>query len=136
MTIHATITGRLGRDPELKRTDKGTAMLRFSLASDHGWGDRKSTTWVGCTLFGRRAESMERILTKGAYIPGRGAGYTTENDDGKVWVNCNVDDVDLPPRSVNEGQRQGASSNYQPGSGGYGRDEAKGQQGGDDDIPF
>ena len=135
MTIHATITGRLGRDPEIKSTERGTPLLRFSMASDHGWGDRKSTTWVGCTLFGRRAESMGKILRKGSYITVRGAVYTTQSDDGKTWVNCDVDDVDLPPRSVNDGS-SGQSGSYVGGTstgeaGGYG-----GGQGGGDDIPF
>lgn len=129
MTIHATITGRLGADPELRSTASGTPMLRLRLASSHGWGDRETTTWVGCTMFGRRAESVARLLSKGSYVTVRGAVYETEGQDGRRYLNCDVDDIDLPPKSVNAGA---APAREQERPAAYGSQPT----GSDDDIPF
>ena len=100
------------------------------LASSHGWGDRETTTWVGCTMFGRRAESVARLLSKGSYLTVRGAVYETASEDGKRWLNCDVDDIDLPPRAVNAG----AAPATQERPAAYGTDRS--HNGGDDDIPF
>jgi len=45
MFNQVTALGRLGSDPELRYTPSGTAVANFSLATDVGWGDNKSTVW-------------------------------------------------------------------------------------------
>lgn len=66
--IHATIPGRLGNDAQLRRTQSGTPVLNFPLATDSGVGEKRSTSWVDCALFGRRAESLAPHLKKGSAI--------------------------------------------------------------------
>lgn len=66
--INATVTGRLGKDAEIKYTATGTMMLAFTVASDAGWGDNKHTNWVNCTMFGNRAEKLAPYLKKGTSV--------------------------------------------------------------------
>ena len=63
-----SITGRLGRDAELKTTQGGTKVLSFSIPDDIGWGDKKRTQWINCALFGERAEKVAQYLTKGTMV--------------------------------------------------------------------
>jgi single-strand DNA-binding protein len=68
-----TIAGRLGRDGELRRTQKGTAVLSFSIPDDVGYGEKKRTNWISCSIFGERAEKLEQYLTKGSMVMVTGA---------------------------------------------------------------
>lgn len=67
------LSGALGADPELRATSGGTAVLSFSLGvgerrrgADGQWTD--AVSWVPCTVFGRRAEALGRILRKGTRV--------------------------------------------------------------------
>ena len=42
---------RIGRDAEMKQTQSGSAMCRFSAAYDVGFGDNKRTQWIDVALF-------------------------------------------------------------------------------------
>jgi single-strand DNA-binding protein len=53
--------------PELRYladTNK-TPVLQFSLAASSGYGDKKITTWINCSLFGKRAEVLSEMVKKG-----------------------------------------------------------------------
>lgn len=60
-----TAVGRLGRDPELRYTEKGTAMATFSMACDSGFGENKKTVWFRVTCFGKTAEAVNEYAKKG-----------------------------------------------------------------------
>ena len=60
--------GRLGRDPELKATSKGTDMARFSIACDN---PGRSAQWVNITCFGRSAQAAKEFA-KGDLVLIRG----------------------------------------------------------------
>ncbi len=65
----AVVTGRLGRDPELRQTANGRALCRFSLATGRarrvGEGWVEETDWHDIVLWEGQAERAERILSKG-----------------------------------------------------------------------
>lgn len=63
-----TFTGRLGADAELRNTQSGEKVLGFNVANDIGFGDRKTTQWVACSLWGRRGEAVAPHLTKGTQV--------------------------------------------------------------------
>jgi single-strand DNA-binding protein len=63
-----TVTGRLGSNAEIRKTQDGTAVASFSIADDVGFGDKKSTQWIKCALFGKRAEALAQYLTKGSVV--------------------------------------------------------------------
>ena len=62
--------GNLGKDPELRYTtgQNPTAVCRYSIAVDKGYGEHKKTVWVNIVTLGNRAESDSRYLSKGKKI--------------------------------------------------------------------
>lgn len=68
MFNQAVVVGRLGRDPDLKITAKGTAVANFSVATDYGYGDSKKTTWFSIVAFGKTAEIVQKFLKKGSLV--------------------------------------------------------------------
>ena len=72
------LIGNLGKDPEVKYTQTGMAVARFSVATtdrvkdkDGNWQDR--TEWHNLVAFQRTAEIAAEYLKKGGkvYIEGR-----------------------------------------------------------------
>lgn len=61
----ALITGRLGRDAEVKETQNGNKVVSMSLAVDDGFGDKKQTFWVKFEAWGKQAEFLGKYGTKG-----------------------------------------------------------------------
>ncbi len=64
------LMGNLTRDPELRYTPKGTAVVKISLAVNRSWtndaGEKKEdVTFVECDGFGRTAEAIGQYLRKG-----------------------------------------------------------------------
>jgi len=46
--------GRIGTQPEIKQLKSGDDVASFSVAVDSGYGDKKVTTWLNVTLFGKK----------------------------------------------------------------------------------
>ena len=72
------LIGNLGRDPEVKYSQKGTAIAQFSLATTERWKDKggelkEHTEWFAAKAFGRRAEIVGENLHRGSrvYLEGR-----------------------------------------------------------------
>lgn len=72
------VVGNLGRDPELRYTPQGDAVCDFSIATNERKRDKAGefqdvTTWFKVTLWGKKAETASKYLTKGkpVYIEGR-----------------------------------------------------------------
>ena len=59
---------RIGRDAELRTTPGGKQVCNFPAAYDIGYGDKKRTQWIDCTLWGDRANNVSSMLTKGVQI--------------------------------------------------------------------
>lgn len=60
------VTGRLGKNPEIKETKGGTKVAEFSLA-ELGT-DNDQTVWHNIVCFGERANVVEKYLEKGRKI--------------------------------------------------------------------
>ena len=81
------IHGYLGRDPELKeyKNAKGDTghLVNFSVGVSRDRGDE--TDWFDVTMFGKRAQVVEKFFGKGSQIivTGRMQADTVEGDDGK-----------------------------------------------------
>lgn len=148
MPINATIIGRLGRDPDLKTVGSGRQVCNLSIASDHGFGDRKSTTWVRASVWGKAGENAARFLRKGSEVAVQGVVYTREHD-GKTYVECDASNVTFigSRGGSNDNTRQGGGrsgsqdrGSYGTGSGSGGGGSHGGQGGGqsyqDGEIPF
>ena len=62
------LLGRLGRDAELAYSPDGKPRLKFTVATDYGFKERKETEWSSCVLFGDQAETLSPYLTKGKQV--------------------------------------------------------------------
>ena len=71
------IMGSLTRDPELRRTQSGTAVAGFALAVDRDFKDKqtgeRATDFIDCVAWGSTGEFASRYFTKGrmAVVQGR-----------------------------------------------------------------
>lgn len=68
------ISGNLTRDPELRHTTSGTAVLAIGVAVNDRRRNNQTGEWedypnfVDCTMFGSRAEAISRYLSKGSKV--------------------------------------------------------------------
>ena len=66
------VMGRLGRDPELRRTQAGTAVASFSLAVDRDFKDKttgeRACDWIDVVAWRQTGEFAARFLTKGRMV--------------------------------------------------------------------
>lgn len=99
-----TISGNLGRDPELRATKSGMQVLSFSVCVNDRRKNRSgewedTPNWLDCVMFGQRAEGVSRYLAKGSHVTvaGKLRQRTWQTDDGqkrsKVEVVC--EDIDF-----------------------------------------
>lgn len=67
-----SIMGRMGRDPELRRTGSGKAVASFSVACERDFADKqtgkKEVDFIECVAWGSTAEVIERYFQKGRMI--------------------------------------------------------------------
>ena len=76
MLNRIVLMGRLTRDPELRRTQSGTAVTSFSLAVDRDFksqSDEKETDFIDIVAWRSTAEFVSKYFTKGriAVVEGR-----------------------------------------------------------------
>lgn len=65
-----TLLGNLTRDPEIRYTPKGSAVVELGLALNRVWKDdqgqkQEETTFVDVTVWGKTAENCNQYLAKG-----------------------------------------------------------------------
>jgi single-strand DNA-binding protein len=80
------LIGNLGRDPEVKYSQQGTAIAQFSVATterckDKGGEPQEHTEWFAVKTFARRAEIVGEHLRKGSRIYVEGRKRTESWDD-------------------------------------------------------
>lgn len=135
-----SITGNLGRDPELKVLGSGDSVLNLNVAvqrrvkRDGAWVNE--ALWVGVSLFGKRAESLSRILRKGNRIGAVGElnvrEYTTREGIAKTAIELLARDVEpLDGRRDGDGTPGQAAPRSQGSAPPSSSDSF-----GDDDLPF
>lgn len=85
------LLGRLTRDPDVRYTDGGSTVAKFTLAVDRRFkqegGD--SADFINCIAFGKTAEFIERYVFKGTKIALNGriqTGSYTNKDGVKVYT--------------------------------------------------
>lgn len=103
------IAGNVGKDAELRRTGSGDAVLGFSLAVDNGKdknGNKRDSTWYDCSIWGKRAESLQSYITKGTKLTLTGRPTAREHN-GKAYLGISVNDLTFM------GGNGGQQRNYQ-----------------------
>lgn len=140
MINRVVLVGRLTRDPEMRYTQSGIAVTRFTLACDRPFGGqdgKKETDFIDCTVWRKQAENVAQYLKKGhmAGVDGRLQISSYEAQDGTKRQRAEVvaDSVRFLEPKGSGGQSQGApktSANHDAFSSGGKIDLS------DDDLPF
>ena len=86
MLNRIVVMGRCGKDPEIRMTQKGTAVASVTLAVDRDYSadQNKETDWIDVVAFGKTAEFVEKHFSKGqmAIVTGRLQIRNWEDKDG------------------------------------------------------
>lgn len=92
-----TITGNLGKDAEKRVLQDGTSVLSFSVADSQG--KDKPALWWDCSMFGKRADSLEPFMRKGQQVTVVGQvserEYVAKDGTNKKAFSVRVTDVAL-----------------------------------------
>ncbi|MDE5565129.1 MAG: single-stranded DNA-binding protein [Oscillospiraceae bacterium] len=91
------LMGRLTRDPELRTTQSGISMCRFSIAVDRSYkqGDEKQTDFFDITAWRQTAEFVSKWFSKGKLIHIEGKLQNknyTDNNGVKHYSNIVIAD--------------------------------------------
>ncbi|MFP6623974.1 MAG: single-stranded DNA-binding protein [Myxococcota bacterium] len=86
----AILIGNLGRDPELRYTQSGQAVVNFSIATSENWTDKggerqERTEWHRVVAWGKTGELCAQYLSKGrtVYVEGRIQTREWEDREGQ-----------------------------------------------------
>ncbi len=143
----AILIGNLGADPELRYTQSSQAVLRLRVATNESFmnksGERQSRTeWHTVVVWGKRAEGLNKVLSKGKplYVEGRIQTRSWEGKDGSKRQSTEIVATNIillggGGRSADAGQ---GASEYDMSAGAM-SDMPPDFPGGDmidDDVPF
>ena len=143
MSINSVnLTGRLTRDPDVRYTDGGTSIARFTLAVDRRFKQDGGATadFPSCVAFGKTAEFIERYFRQGMKLELTGriqTGSYTNEDGVKVYT------TDVIAEQVGFGESKSASQDrgaHMEHGGGFGPEDGDGfmnvPDGIDEELPF
>ena len=129
------ISGNLTRSPELRATSGGTSVLDFGVAVNERRRNLQTGEWedhanfVSCAMFGKRAEAVEKFLSKGAKVAIEGKlRYSSWEKDGqkRSTLSVIVDEIEFMSRRDGQQAEQRPARQAQPEQDAYA----------DDYIPF
>lgn len=134
-------TGNLGNDCEQRYTQSGDSVFSFSVGVKSGFGDKATTTWAKCAMFGKRGESVAPYLKKGALVGISGEVNNREYQDKegqkRYSLDVRVNDLTLlggkSDRSESNAPSQPADKPQQRNAQGAPRTSIENM---DDEIPF
>lgn len=141
-----TVCGNLTRDPEVRQTRGGMPVMTFGVAVNDRRKNNQTGEWedyanfFDCTMFGERAQSLSRYLSKGMKVTIDGKlRYSAWEKDGQKHSKVGIiaEDIEFMSQRGNGDQQQNRQQSdngatyveatyYEQPRNGYG----------DDDIPF
>lgn len=145
------IIGNLGKDPELRYTQSGSAVANLNIATNEAWTDKNNekqerTEWHRVVVWGRQAETCEKYLEKGRQVYVEGRLQTREWQDKEGVTKYTTEIVAQNVQFLSGGGGGGFSGGGSSGGGGGGggnfdqsgpaAEESFDQSFNDDDIPF
>lgn len=111
--LDLTFAGRVGRDAETRTTQAGESVTSFTVAVDTGWGDRKATQWIDCTIWRDRGVKLAPYIKKGQNVTVRGRPsvrtYTNQSGEPKAILQCTVDEIALQGGKRDDSDRGGST---------------------------
>ena len=146
------LIGNLGRDPETRYSQGGSAVTNFSVATSESWRDRATgenqerTEWHNVVCFARLAEIAGEYLRKGSKVYIEGSLRTSQwEQDGQKRYRTEIMARDMQMLDSRGGAGGGAPTGFESQDGGaYGGPPQAAQSNAatlsdddfDDDIPF
>ena len=131
------ITGNLGQDATQRFTPSGDSIVSFSVPAKSGYGDKQKTSWVRCSMFGKRSEGVFPYLKKGALVGVSGEfsmnEWTDKEGQKKSSPECRVAELTL--LGGKSDRSESAPSQPKPQRNAQGAPKTS-FDGMDDDIPF
>lgn len=93
-----TLVGRLGTDPDLKYTNSGVPVAKFSLATSETFMDKagqkqEETTWHKIVTWQKLAENCGKYLAKGRQVYVEGKITTVTWDDKQTGKKCYATEI-------------------------------------------
>lgn len=139
------LIGNLGRDPETRYSQGGSAVTSFSVATTESWRDRQSgeqqerTEWHNVVCFARLAEIAGEYLKKGSKVYIEGSLRTSSwEQEGQKRYRTEIMARDL--QMLDSRGMGGPPTGFEQGEGNAGRAEnaptLSDADDFDDDIPF
>lgn len=110
-----TISGNLGRDPELNYTPNGTPIAKCTLANNQyaggkGQDIKTNTTWFNLVLWGKQAEFFTKYAKKGMKVTAVGEvcnrAYVDREGAKRTTLELTVRGVQLPYVPDQSGEQQ------------------------------
>jgi single-strand DNA-binding protein len=108
------LIGRLGKDPEARRTNSGSAVANFSVATSENWTDKngqkqEKTEWHRVIVFGKLAEIVSQYVKKGSQIYVEGKLQTRSWQDKDNQTKYTTEIVAQSVQFLGGGTKGGAS---------------------------
>ena len=145
------LIGNLGRDPETRYTQNGSAVTRFSVATSESWRDKSTqemqerTEWHNVVCFARLGEIASEYLKKGSkvYVEG-GLRTSSWEQEGNTRYRTEVIAREMQMLD-SRGSNQGSYGGEPPQGGSPDKQVDRSDKSGtnepdpedfDDDIPF
>lgn len=134
MSVNKVIlVGNLGKDPELRYTPSGTAVVTFSLATTERYKDRdgnrqEKTEWHNIVAWRQLAEICGKFLHKGkqVYIEGRIQNRSYEDRDGNKRYISEIVADQMQMLGSRDDNQSGGYGGGQRQTGGYGGGQSQG----------
>ena len=134
------LVGRLGKDPEVKYTQGGTPVAKFTVATNEVWKDQNGekqerTEWHNIVAWTKLAEICGQYLNKGSrvYIEGRIQTRSWEDKEGnkRYTTEIRADSMVMLSGKPDEARAERGTAAAASSDGG-----SVGPEITDDDIPF
>lgn len=99
-----TIEGRAGNDAKVHTNADGMSVLSINVAVQDP-SNKEQTNWYRCSIWGKRALSLQQYLTKGTKIFAVGTMSIGEYE-GKPQFNVRVNDISFTTSQRTDGNNQ------------------------------
>ncbi len=124
----AIILGRLTKNPDIKVSQSGMTIARFTLAVNCGYkkDQKQEADFINCVAFGKTAESIGNYVYKGHRLLVEGriqtGSYTSKSGEKKYTTEISVNRVEfIEKRSGSSGQGDYHVDNQNAPTGGFGQ---------------
>lgn len=114
MLNQIVIMGRLGKDPELRRTQSGVAVATFNVAVDRDFKDKatgqRATDWITCVAWRSTAEFVEKYFAKGSQVLVAGRlqmrDWTDKDGNKRISAEVQAENVYFAGAKIEGGRRE------------------------------